>query len=136
MTGLDPESDELIELFCIITDGDLNFIDEEGINIVVHQPKERMDEMGEWCTQTHEHNGLTNDVISSRVSPEEAAETLYSYIKKHIPEPGMGVLAGSCVYFDATFLRKEPYKKIIDHLDYRILDVQSLKEATKRWCPP
>ena len=45
MTGLDPDVDEIIEIFCIVTDGDLEPLDDEGWGVVVHQSQERMDKM-------------------------------------------------------------------------------------------
>lgn len=45
MTGLDVEHDVIIEIFCIITNGNLEIVDEEGWGAVIHQEKERMDEM-------------------------------------------------------------------------------------------
>lgn len=67
------------------------------------------------------------------MTAEQASTELLAYIKKFIPKAGQGLLAGSSVHADKAFLRKEPYKKIHDHLSYRILDVSSLKEASKRW---
>ncbi|KIN01831.1 hypothetical protein OIDMADRAFT_196429 [Oidiodendron maius Zn] len=133
MTGLDVDSDVIIEIFCIITDGDLEILDEEGWGVVIHQTKETMDKMDEWCTRTHGENGLTTAVLASKVTAEQAAAELLEYIKKFVPEPRRGLLAGNSVHADKAFLRKEPYKKVHDHLSYRILDVSSLKEASKRW---
>lgn len=87
----------------------------------------------EWCTRTHGENGLTAAVLASRVTAEQASTDLLEYIQKYVPEPRVGLLAGSSVHADKAFLRKEPYKKVHDHLSYRILDVSSLKEASKRW---
>jgi oligoribonuclease len=87
----------------------------------------------EWCTRTHCENGLTAAVLASKVTAEQASIELLEYIKRYIPEPGRGLLAGSSVHADKAFLRKEPYKRVHDHLSYRILDVSSLKEASKRW---
>ncbi|RYP83737.1 hypothetical protein DL769_001311 [Monosporascus sp. CRB-8-3] len=134
MTGLDPDTDEIIEIFCIITTGTLEVVDENGWGTVVHQSKERMDMMDEWCTRTHAKSGLTDAVLASKVTPEQAADELLAYIKKYVPEPG-ALLAGNSVHADRAFLRKEPYKKVIDYLHHRILDVSSLKEAARRWCP-
>jgi oligoribonuclease len=69
------------------------------------------------------------------MTAEQAAVDLLEYIKKYIPEPRHALLAGNSVHADKAFLRKEPYKKVHDHLSYRILDVSSLKEASKRWSP-
>ncbi|KAK6066491.1 oligoribonuclease [Seiridium cupressi] len=134
MTGLNPDREEIIEIFCIITTGTLEVVDEAGWGTVIHQSKERMDQMDDWCTKTHEKSGLTAAVIASTVTPEQAADELLAYIKKHIPERG-AILAGNSVHADRAFLRKEPYKKVVSYLHHRILDVSSLKEAARRWCP-
>jgi len=133
MTGLDCDNDQIIEIFCIITNGNLDILDKEGWGVVPHQSKETMDKMDEWCTRTHGQTGLTAKVLASKVSPEQAATGLLEYIKKYIPEPKQGLLAGNSVHADKAFLRKEPYKKVMDHLHYRILDVSSMKIAAQLW---
>ncbi|KAL3427958.1 exonuclease [Phlyctema vagabunda] len=136
MTGLDIDNDVIIEIFCIITNGNLEVLDEEGWGVVVHQTKETMDKMNEWCTRTHGESGLTAAVIASTTTPSEAADSLLSYIQRYVREPRTALLAGNSVHADKAFLRKEPYTKAIDHLHYRILDVSSIKEAAKLWCLP
>lgn len=135
MTGLDPDKEEIIEIFCIITDGNLNLLDAAGWGTVVHQPQARMDQMDEWCTRTHGESGLTAAVVASIVTPQQAADGLLAYISKHVPEPRKALLAGNSVHADRGFLTKGPYRKVVDHLHYRILDVSSIKEAARRWCP-
>jgi oligoribonuclease (3'-5' exoribonuclease) len=135
MTGLNPDTEEIIEIFCIITTGTLDIVGEEGWGTVVHQTKERMDMMDEWCTKTHAGSGLTARVIASTVTPEQAADELLAYIKKFVPERKTALLAGNSVHADRAFLRKEPYKKVVEHLQHRILDVSTIKEAARRWCP-
>ncbi|KAG7292322.1 hypothetical protein NEMBOFW57_002357 [Staphylotrichum longicolle] len=121
MTGLDPDTDSIIEIYCLITDGQLQLLDEDGWGTVVHQTRERMAMMDEWCTRVHGTTGLTTAVIESTVTPQQAADGLLAYIQH--------------VHADRAFLRKEPYDKVLDHLHYRILDVSSIKEAARRWCP-
>jgi oligoribonuclease len=133
MTGLDPDNDIIIEVFCIITNGDLDVIDEAGWGCTIHQSKERMDQMDEWCVKTHGETGLTSAVIASTTTAEEAAAELLAYIKKHIPQPRSALLAGNSVHADKAFLRYAPWTKVHDHLSYRILDVSTIKEAVRRW---
>jgi oligoribonuclease (3'-5' exoribonuclease) len=135
MTGLDPDREVIIEIFCIITTGTLEVVDEAGWGTVVHQTKERMGQMDDWCTNTHAKSGLTAAVLESKVTAEQAADELLEYIKRHVPEKGVALLAGNSVHADRGFLSKEPYRKVVDHLHHRILDVSSLKEAARRWCP-
>jgi oligoribonuclease len=133
MTGLDPDKEEIIEIYCLITTGNLEFIDEEGYHAIVHLPKERMDQMDAWCTRTHGESGLTQAVIDSTTTPQQAADGLHDYITKFIPEKRKGILAGNSIHADRTFLRKAPYSKALDHLHYRLLDVTTIKEAARRW---
>ncbi|KAK0672780.1 putative mitochondrial oligoribonuclease precursor [Cercophora samala] len=135
MTGLDPDNDLILEIYCLITDGQLNLLDEKGWGTVVHQTKVRMDAMDEWCTRVHGSSGLTDAVLKSAVTPEQAADGLLAYIQEHVPEKNTALLAGNSVHADRAFLRKEPYSKVLEHLHYRILDVSSIKEAARRWCP-
>ncbi|KAH0595586.1 hypothetical protein MHUMG1_06762 [Metarhizium humberi] len=107
---------------------------QEGYHAVIHCPASRLDQMDEWCTQTHGNSGLTAAVLASSTTPEQAAEGLYNYITRFIPEKRKALLAGNSVHADRAFLRREPYAKVIDHLHYRILDISAIKEAGRRWC--
>lgn len=136
MTGLDPDKEEILEIHCIITNGNLEVLDPEGWGTVIHFPASRLEQMGEWCTETHARTGLTQAVLDSKTTPDQAANVLLEYIKHIIPKPRIALLAGNSVHADRAFLAKGPYAKVLDHLHYRILDVSSIKEAAKRWCPP
>ncbi|KYK56884.1 hypothetical protein DCS_03890 [Drechmeria coniospora] len=135
MTGLNPDSDEILEIYCIITTGNLEILDDEGFHAVVHWPKDRLDKMDEWCTTTHAKSGLTAAVLASTTTPTEAAENLLRYITRFVPERCKALLAGNSVHADRAFLRREPFDKVTDHLHYRLLDVTSIKEAARRWSP-
>lgn len=135
MTGLDTENDTIMSLAAFVTDADLNLLDETGYEAVIHHSKEQLDRMGEWCTRHHGQSGLTQDCLDSTTSAEQAAEGLLEYIKGYVPERRTGILAGNSVHADKSFLVKQPYRIVIDHLNYRILDVSSIKEAARRWAP-
>lgn len=134
MTGLDPNHDQIIQIACFVTDYELNLLEEKGFEIVVHQPKELLDRMDEWCTQTHARTGLTPKVLESKTEPEDAAAALLDYVKRFVPHAGKAVLAGNSVYHDKEFLQRGPYLSIIQHLHHRILDVSAIKEGVRRWC--
>ncbi|KAJ6446139.1 exonuclease family protein [Purpureocillium lavendulum] len=135
MTGLDPDKEEILEIYCIVTTGNLEILDDQGFHAVVHWPQSRLEQMDEWCTTTHGNSGLTASVLSSTMTPEEAADSLYRYVTKLIPERRKGLLAGNSVHADRAFLRRGPYAKVMDHLHYRLLDVSAIKEAARRWSP-
>ncbi|CAK7273022.1 Phosphatidylinositol 3,4,5-trisphosphate-dependent Rac exchanger 2 protein [Sporothrix epigloea] len=161
MTGLDPDSDVILEIHCFITDGQLNLVksqnddtsldkndvnkeeryrlqpdEDAGWGAIIHVEKARLDQMDEWCTDHHGRSGLTEAVLASTTTHKEAADGLLAYIQKHIPEKGVGLLAGNSVHADKAFLRLAPYNRVMDHLHYRILDVSTIKEAVRRWQPP
>ncbi|KAJ4305076.1 Phosphatidylinositol 3,4,5-trisphosphate-dependent Rac exchanger 2 protein [Kalmusia sp. IMI 367209] len=135
MTGLDPNNETIMSLACFVTDHNLNILDEDGYEAIIHHSKEELDRMGEWCTKHHGESGLTEACIKSTTTAEEAADDLLQYIKKYVPTARTGLLAGNSVHADKSFLVKSPYSVVTDHLHYRILDVSSIKEAARRWAP-
>ncbi|KAH7400922.1 oligoribonuclease-like protein [Phaeosphaeria sp. MPI-PUGE-AT-0046c] len=135
MTGLDTENDTIMSLAAFVTDADLNLLDEQGYETIIHHSREQLDRMGEWCTRHHGQSGLTQQCLDSTTTAEQAAEELLTYIKTYVPERRTALLAGNSVHADKSFLVKEPYKVVTDHLHYRILDVSSIKEAARRWAP-
>ena len=135
MTGLDIDNDVLLSIACFVTDYDLNLLDEQGFEVVIHRDQEVMDRMDEWCTKTHKASGLTADVLASTVTPDQAAEKLLQYVKEHVPQSGRALLAGNTVHQDRAFLRRPPFSEMVEYLHHRILDVSSIKEAARRWAP-
>lgn len=135
MTGLDYDNDVIIQIACFVTDYDMNLLEPRGYQAIIHQPKEVMDRMGDWCTQTHAHSGLTGAVLDSTTSAEQAADDLLAYVQKYAPERRKALLAGNTVHADRAFLRRAPYDKVINHLHHRILDFSAIKEAARRWAP-
>ncbi|SPO29694.1 related to REX2 - Oligoribonuclease, mitochondrial precursor [Ustilago trichophora] len=134
MTGLDIEKgDRLLEVACIITDGDLNPVD-QGVSYVISTPKEVLDGMNAWCLNQHALSGLTNACLSTEISYPHASvrASLLAYIRDRVPVPNTACLAGNTVHADKVFLVKE-MPELIQHLHYRIVDVSSIKEVVKRW---
>ncbi|KDN33541.1 hypothetical protein RSAG8_13364, partial [Rhizoctonia solani AG-8 WAC10335] len=129
MTGLNPESDRIIEIAVLITNGNLDLVDEVGCHYVVRADKYVLDNMGEWCVNQHGKSGLTRQAIDSPHSPAEVAAHVLAYIKRWIPEQRTGVLAGNSVHADAIFLKgkgpdsegltKGVWSDIVEHLHYR-----------------
>jgi len=132
MTGLNHNVDKLIEVAVIVTDKDLNVL-AEGPNLVINQPKEVMDGMGEWCVEHHGRSGLTKKVLESKLSAADADQIVYDFVKQWVPQ-GKCPLGGNSVGQDAKFLEKY-MPKFYGHLHYRIIDVSTVKELAKRWYP-
>jgi oligoribonuclease len=133
MTGLDHVNDSIMEVACAITNGDLELIT-APFECIIHQSKDKLDQMDEWCLKTHGESGLTQKCIDSKLCLEEAQQFLLEYIRQVVPSKGHGILAGNSVHVDRIFLLKE-FPQVIDYLHYRIVDVSTIKELAKRWSP-
>jgi len=132
MTGLDLESDKIIEIATIVTDNQLNIV-AEGPNLVIHEPKSVMDNMGEWCTNQHAKTGLTEKVINSRIRLKEAEEDTLEFLEKYTLYQ-KSPLCGNSIWNDRRFLAK--YMPTLEqYCHYRLVDVSTLKELAKRWKP-
>jgi oligoribonuclease len=132
MTGLEPETDRVIEIAVVITDSNLNIV-AEGPVLVVHQSDEIMNAMDEWCTKTHGNSGLTARVKESTFSDADVEAQVIAFISQYVPK-GISPLCGNSVHQDRRFLVK--YMPALESwFHYRNLDVSTLKELCKRWEP-
>ncbi len=132
MTGLDPEKELIIEIATLVTDGELNIL-EEGPCLAIKQSNAILSRMDAWNTTTHQASGLTERVMSSKISCREAEEATLSFIKKHCP-PETTPLCGNSIGQDRRFLVKY-MTELHDYLHYRSVDVTTIKELIKRWYP-
>jgi len=132
MTGLDPETDTIIEIATVVTDSDLNVI-AEGPEIIIHESKEKMDAMDEWCVKHHGESGLTERVINSKISCAQAEQETLAFLKKWT-EAGASPLCGNSIGQDRRFLVRY-MQELEAYFHYRNIDVSSIKELGRRWSP-
>lgn len=132
MTGLDPKVCRIIEVATLITDSDLNII-AEGPELIIQQTDEHLATMDKWNTDHHGKSGLTDRVRSSTVSEEEAEKQTLAFISEYCSKR-TSPLAGNSIYQDRRFLA-EYMPTLEDYLHYRNVDVSSVKELARRWCP-
>ncbi|KAL8146763.1 oligoribonuclease [Apium graveolens] len=132
MTGLNVEVDRILEIACIVTDGNLTK-SIEGPDLVIHQTVECLDKMGEWCRSHHGESGLTRRVLQSKLSEEEAEEQVVEFVKRHVGAY-TPLLAGNSVYVDLLFLKKY-MPKLASLFPHVLVDVSSLKALCIRWYP-
>jgi oligoribonuclease len=127
MTGLDPQSDEIVEIAVIVNEADLTEID-EGLSIVIKPNDAPLAAMDDVVVAMHTASGLI-DEIPQGTSLSDAESRVLEYVTSHIPEPRKAPLAGSSVYVDRMFLAR--YMPDLDaHMHYRLVDVSSIKELT------
>lgn len=132
MTGLNPDTDRIIEVAMIITDSDLNVLAQSEV-LVIHQPDSIIDHMDKWNTTTHTRTGLVDKVKASMLTEAEAEEKLLAFISEWIPEKA-SPMCGNSIHQDRRFMvRYMPQLEAYFH--YRNLDVSTLKELARRWNP-
>jgi oligoribonuclease len=133
MTGLDAETQVIVEIATLVTDDELNII-AEGPDLVIFQPDEALATMDDFVTNMHTTSGLLELIKTSTVSHDDAMQQTLDFIKLHSPEPGKIPLCGNSIRTDRTFLAKY-MPEIENWLHYRCVDVSTVKELVKRWYP-
>ena len=132
MTGLNPDTDVIIEIATIVTDSQLNTL-AEGPILAIQQPQSVMDGMDEWNTRQHGGSGLTARVLASTVSAAEAERQTLAFLAQWVPK-GASPICGNSICQDRRFLwRGMPTLEAYFH--YRNLDVSTVKELARRWKP-
>jgi oligoribonuclease len=132
MTGLDLRNDALIEIAALVTDSELNILD-EGVDMVIKPPEEALTRMSKVVRDMHTASGLL-DVLPGGVTLAEAEETVLRYVRKHVRDPKKAPLCGNSIATDRSFLARD-MPALDAHLHYRMVDVSSIKELTRRWYP-
>lgn len=133
MTGLDLDKDALVEIAAIVTEADLTEVD-EGISLVIRPERmDLLDSMEDVVTDMHTSSGLLSE-IPHGIPLGEAEAAVLQYVKSHVPEARRAPLAGSSVYVDRGFLARD-MPALDEHLHYRLIDVSTIKEVSRRWYP-
>ncbi len=132
MTGLNPEVDCLVEIAVVITNSELEVLD-DGIDIIIKPTAEGLANMNDFVREMHTTSGLINE-FENGLSLEEAEQIVLDYVKRFVPEARTAPLAGNTIGTDRMFLNR--YMPNLDnHLHYRNIDVSSIKELSRRWYP-
>lgn len=132
MTGLSLQRDALVEVAALVTDFELNQLG-DGVDVVIRPPDEALEQMDDFVRDMHTTSGLI-DELADGVSMEEAQELVLDYVRTHVPEPRKAPLGGNTVATDRGFLARD-MPELEAHLHYRIIDVSSIKELSRRWYP-
>jgi oligoribonuclease len=132
MTGLNPEVDCLVEIAVVITNSELEILD-EGLDIIIKPTAEGLANMNDFVREMHTSSGLI-DEFENGLSLADAEQAVLEYVKRFVPEARTAPLAGNTIGTDRMFLNR--YMPALDsHLHYRNIDVSSIKELSRRWYP-
>ncbi|TWF93548.1 oligoribonuclease [Saccharopolyspora dendranthemae] len=133
MTGLELGKDALIEIAALVTDADLNILD-EGVDIVIHADDEALAGMPEVVRDMHDRSGLTEEVRASTVTLAQAEQQVLEFVRQYVPDARSAPLAGNSIATDRGFIARD-MPELDAHLHYRMVDVSSVKELCRRWYP-
>jgi oligoribonuclease len=133
MTGLDLVKDALVEVAVVITDGELEPVD-EGIDLVMGAPAEALEQMVDVVRGMHTSSGLLDAIAGATMTTTEAEAKLLDYIRAHVPEARKSPLCGNSVATDRSFLARD-MPSLEAYLHYRMIDVSTIKELARRWYP-
>jgi len=132
MTGLSLQDDALIEVAALVTDFDLNVLG-EGVDLVIKPPAQALAQMNDFVTTMHTTSGLLTE-LERGITLTEANEQLMAYVREWVPEARRAPLGGNTVATDRGFLARD-LPELDAWLHYRIIDVSSIKELSRRWFP-
>lgn len=132
MSGLDPERERVLELAIVITDAQLNTVAEAPV-LVVHQSDAVLDAMDNWNQSTHRKSGLIDRVKASTLTEADAENRMIDFLAQYVPS-GASPICGNSVHQDRRFLVKY-LPKLDAYFHYRMIDVSTIKELTRRWKP-
>jgi oligoribonuclease len=132
MTGLDIERDALIEIACLVTDAELNLLD-EGVDVIIKPPAEALASMPEVVREMHTTSGLLAE-LPNGITVAEAQDIVLGYVRGHVGEPKKAPLCGNSIATDRWFIARD-MPELDGYLHYRMVDVSSIKELARRWFP-
>lgn len=132
MTGLDPETDRIIEVAVVVTDANLNVL-AEGPVYAIHQSDTILNGMDAWNKGTHGKSGLIDRVKASNITEAMAEDSLIDFLVDYVPR-GKSPMCGNTICQDRRFMAKT-MPKLEAFFHYRNLDVSTLKELARRWKP-
>lgn len=134
-TGIDASSCNLLEVACIVTDMELNILDEEGYRAVIKYSPEEVVEMqaktDPYVLDMHSNTGLWDELPNGK--PKETVdEELLAYIQKFAPEYRQAFLGGNSITLDRNFIIPN-LKKVGEHLHYQSIDVTTIAILAEAW---
>ncbi len=133
MTGLDVSRDLLLEVACLVTDGELNQIG-DGLDLVISAPAQALLEMDPVVVTMHRESGLDKAVLASTLSLADAEAQVLDFVRQLVPEARKAPLCGNSIATDRGFIARD-MPALDAYLHYRMVDVSSVKELARRWYP-
>ena len=132
MSGLNPDTDKILEVAIVVTDSRLDTVAEAPV-LVVRQAAAVLDAMDDWNRATHAKSGLTERVRAAVLTESAVEAQMTAFLAQHVPS-GISPMCGNTVHQDRRFMARH-MPRLEAYFHYRNLDVSTLKELAKRWKP-
>ena len=132
MTGLDPDTDQIIEIATLITDSELNEL-AIGPEFAIQTPLAKLEAMDDWNRSHHGASGLWQRALESTVTLAMAQAATLVFLRDWAAE-GVSPICGNSIGQDRRFLARG-MPELERYFHYRNLDVSTIKELAKRWAP-
>jgi oligoribonuclease len=132
MTGLDPVADALVEIAVLVTDFELEVLG-DGLDVIIKPPAAALEQMDPFVRNMHTVSGLLEE-LDGGVDLKTAEVQVLDHIREHCPEGSRPPLAGNSIGTDRTFISRD-MPALDAFLHYRVVDVSSIKELSRRWFP-
>jgi oligoribonuclease len=128
MTGLDPHHDAILQAALIVTNRNLEPLEEYACDI--WQPEAELEKMIPFVRDMHELNGLVERVRKSKLDLAAAEKRLLERVAGWCPY--QAVLCGNSIGQDKRFVERH-MPGLAGYLSYRIVDVSSIKVLARLW---
>jgi oligoribonuclease len=133
MTGLDPQSDAILEIAAVVTDDDLE-VKGQGLDLIIGCTEGQLEDMPEVVKEMHTKNGLLEAALASQLSVSDAEAKCLAFVQQFVSEPQSAPLCGNSIHVDRRFLMKH-MPRLDGFLHYRCIDVSTIKGLASRWAP-
>jgi len=133
MTGLDPDQDVLVEIAVVVTDSELNLLD-DGLDLLIQTDPAKLAGMADIVRDMHTQSGLLEALAEAKTTLADAEQQVLDYVLRFVPERRKAPLCGNSIATDRAFITRH-MPRLDDHLHYRMIDVSSIKELARRWYP-
>lgn len=132
MTGLDPDTDTVIEIATIVTDAELNILAEGPVRAIQCEPL-KLNAMDEWNQTHHSASGLLERVKNSEHTMRDAERDTIAFLENWVG-PGKSPMCGNSICQDRRFMART-MSELERYFHYRNIDVSTVKELVRRWQP-
>ncbi len=132
MTGLDVNTDSILEIATIVTDKQLRVLAEGPALAIRHKPN-RLEAMDMWNRKQHDKSGLWQRVLQSNTDHATAEQATLAFLRAWVPE-GKSPMCGNSICQDRRFMHRQ-MPQLERYFHYRHVDVSTLKELAQRWAP-